>query len=315
MNEQINKKNILNYIESLEEEKLLTLEEAEVMFLNHSKIVNRQSTTDYHEYILNHMIIFFHNKKVYKTNEITNKVIDKYVTKRLKDGVKNKTVNKEITSLKAMMNYLLKKELIDKIHFKYEKLPEKKTIIPRVKKDDVKDIIDYLLNDSKVTNQHKLIFLLQITTGIRRTELTHIMNANIDLENKRIYLDYTKSGTPRYIYIKDIIVPYLKKNMGRRIYLFHNKQGRRLKPDSVSSVYTRLKDRLHIAVLSSHKLRHYYAIDIYNKTLDIYLVSRLLGHAEIKTTEIYLDVVNKDDQKKNDDFNPINDFITDSKII
>ena len=49
---------------------------------------------------------------------------------------------------------------------------------------------------------------------------------------------------------------------------------------------------------------------LYEKSLDIYLVSKLLGHTNIKTTEIYLDINDKNNQIKNDYFNPVNDLIS-----
>lgn len=42
-----------------------------------------------------------------------------------------------------------------------------------------------------------------------------------------------------------------------------------------------------------HTLRHYYAIYIYEKTRDLYAVSKLLGHNQISTTQIYAKVSDK----------------------
>lgn len=73
-------------------------------------------------------------------------------------------------------------------------------------------------------------------------------------------------------------------------------------------LFKRLKRDLDIEVLSPHKVRHFYATNIYNKSKDIYLVSQLLGHTNINTTQIYLDIDNEEHQEKNNYFNPINDF-------
>ena len=51
-----------------------------------------------------------------------------------------------------------------------------------------------------------------------------------------------------------------------------------------------IKKELKIDVLSPHKLRHFYATIIYNNSLDIYLTSNLLGHSDVKMTQIYLDI-------------------------
>ncbi len=55
-----------------------------------------------------------------------------------------------------------------------------------------------------------------------------------------------------------------------------------------------LKQSCKIDILSPHKLRHYYATSVYNKSLDICLVKELLGHKSITMTQIYLDIDHKD---------------------
>lgn len=42
-----------------------------------------------------------------------------------------------------------------------------------------------------------------------------------------------------------------------------------------------------------HSLRHFYACYVYGKTRDLYAVSRLLGHSQITTTQIYAKVSDK----------------------
>ncbi|NNM67872.1 MAG: tyrosine-type recombinase/integrase [Spirochaetales bacterium] len=42
------------------------------------------------------------------------------------------------------------------------------------------------------------------------------------------------------------------------------------------------------SVFSAHKLRHFFAVQAYTETRDIFTVKQLLGHSSISTTEIYL---------------------------
>jgi hypothetical protein len=42
-----------------------------------------------------------------------------------------------------------------------------------------------------------------------------------------------------------------------------------------------------------HSLRHFYAIYVYEKTRDLYSVSKLLGHNQVTTTQVYAKVSNK----------------------
>jgi len=75
--------------------------------------------------------------------------------------------------------------------------------------------------------------------------------------------------------------------------------------NSLRCFFKHIKKELDIDVLSPHKLRHYYATTIYTNSLDIYLTSTLLGHSDIKMTQIYLDINNDNNQEKNQLYNPI----------
>ena len=77
-------------------------------------------------------------------------------------------------------------------------------------------------------------------------------------------------------------------------------------PNNLRCFFKRIKKELSIDVLSPHKLRHYYATTIYNNSLDIYLTCNLLGHNDIKMTQIYLDIDNNKNQHKNQIYNPLN---------
>lgn len=97
--------------------------------------------------------------------------------------------------------------------------------------------------------------------------------------------------------------------MSNNKYLFLEEDNKtQLTYNALKCFFKRLKRDLDIDVLSPHKVRHFYATNIYNKSKDIYLVSQLLGHTNINTTQIYLDIDNEEHQEKNNYFNPINDF-------
>ena len=71
-------------------------------------------------------------------------------------------------------------------------------------------IFDYLfsLKPTPVNLRNILIILLLSDTGVRMNELRHIKLRNVNLDNNSIYLDFTKTGKPRYVFFTDISVPY-----------------------------------------------------------------------------------------------------------
>ena len=285
-----------------EESKELTISDAVKIYFNKLKLHNRPGTTNYYSATLKPIMTKMSLLNIESTNQIDNNFINKYINSRL-GTVKNTTINKEIKALTTMLKYLEEQELISSIKYKFKPLPQEQVKIKDIDKNDIIKILKYF-KTSKTSDIYKLAFMLILTTGIRTNELLNIKNSNIDLINKKIYLDFTKTHKPRYIYIVDEIKPLLEHLKTSDIYLFNISVNR------LRIFFKKLKKRLNIKVLSPHKIRHYYATTIYNKSLDIYMVSKLLGHQEIKTTQIYLSINSKAEQNANSIYNPIKDLLT-----
>lgn len=303
---QINTQQLIDFLLNQNKEKSIELSTAYRIYMDYIKLHKRHGTLETYNTALKPVLAFLKKQNINSSLEITTDVINRYVLSR-KPFVKNQTINREIKYLKAMLNYMIKLNYIDNLSFRYEPLKYIKTKIPRITDESIKKILNYF-ETSKIETKSKLIFLLILTTGIRTTELLNIENKNIDLKNNIIKLDFTKNGESRNIYIVDQIKPLVIETMNNGIYLFTDNHQNQLTANALRLIFRRLKQQLDIDVLSPHKLRHYYATNIYNKSLDIYLVKELLGHKSITMTQIYLDIDNKDNQVKNSYYSPLNDF-------
>lgn len=307
MNNQINTQQLINFLLSQQQEKSLDINTCYKIFMNHLSIHNRAGTIHSYQATLKPLLNYLERNNIVSTSQLNNAIIDKYVLWR-KPIVKPITINKEVKSLEIMLRLMIRYNYIDKINFKFSALKTVKTTIPQITKESIEKIINYLKN-SNIDRNNKLMFLLILTTGIRTSEVINIKNKNIDLVNNVIKLDFTKNGETRNIYIVDYLKPLLKETMNKKTYLFYDSHGNQMTANTVRLFFKHLKQRLNIDVLSPHKLRHYYATTIYKKSLDIYLVKDLLGHKSLSMTQIYLDIDNKENQKRNNVFNPINDFL------
>lgn len=303
----INTQELIDFLlQHQKKEKTIEIKHAYKIFMNHLQVHNRAGTIKAYKSCLKPLLKYLEVHKIFLSNQITSDLINRYILER-KPFVKNNTINKEIISFKTMLNLMIKKKYIDNLNFEFSKLKVEKPIIKAISKSDLNKIIRYF-NSHAVLDKNKLLFMLITTTGIRTTELLNIKNSNVDLKNLRIYLEFTKTNYPRFIYIKKELIPLFNKVMSNKTYLFNDDFGNQMTDNALRCFFKRLKKELNIDVLSPHKLRHYYATSLYNKSLDIYLVSKLLGHTNIKTTEIYLDINDKNNQIKNDYYNPLNDL-------
>lgn len=306
MNNQINTQQLINFLLDQQQEKSIHINTAYNIFMNHKNIHNRYGTYRCYKATLKPILKYLDNSKIYNSSQVTSDVINKYVLTR-KPFVKPQTLNKEVKYFEIMLRYMVKYKYIDKINFTFEPLKVIKTTIPRIEKESIEKILNYF-DSSKVATKNKLMFLLILTTGIRTTELINIKNKNIDLEHNIIFLDFTKNGESRNIFIVEQIKELISTVINKTQYLFIDDHNNQMTANAVKQFFKHLKSALDIKVLSPHKLRHYYATNIYNKSLDICLVKELLGHKSIEMTQIYLDINHKDNQIKNSFYSPLNDF-------
>ena len=153
----------------------------------------------------------------------------------------------------------------------------------------------------------QLIFKLMATTGVRRTELTRIKRKHIDLNNNCIFLDETKTGNSRYLYLTDEVKELIKTELAIKPidnYFFVHLDGTRITTSTIDSLFHQIKKELNIK-LSPHKLRHTFATAILENGGDLEQVRLLLGHTNYQCTKRYLHVKEKKLKDTSTNFNPL----------
>ncbi|MCL5028313.1 MAG: tyrosine-type recombinase/integrase [Bacteroidetes bacterium] len=141
----------------------------------------------------------------------------------------------------------------------------------------------------------KHAFLIAYYTGMRQDELANLKWDHINFEFSNIIIKntdefVTKSKRERIIPISKNILPLLNelKNTEHSDYVITNENGYKYHPATFSHVFkyavrkARLSDEIHF-----HSLRHSFASNLVRKGVSLYVVKELLGHSEIKTTQIY----------------------------
>lgn len=206
-----------------------------------------------------------------------------------------------------MLNFLVKNEIIDSFP-KIPILKEETSKIEIIKKPNLIRILDY---SKTLSNQSELIIRLLISTGIRTTELTFIKKENIDLNSNSIYLEYTKSGEPRYIffdeYTKNLIIEAISsENKKNSFLLVNSKTHEHLEANAVRCILKKIKKKLDIEKLSPHKFRHTYGTFLLENGADLESVRLLLGHKTYDMTKRYMHLTNKRLKTVNNQFNVLN---------
>jgi site-specific recombinase XerD len=135
--------------------------------------------------------------------------------------------------------------------------------------------------------RNKALILFLGYTGARKNELLNLSVQDVDF-NRRAILLQGKGQKERVVPMADrLIVPLREQCHGKSNYerVFDGLNAR-----SVYRVVTSLAKKVGLDNFHPHTLRHYFATQLLEKGVDLRSVQKLLGHEDLNTTSVYLDV-------------------------
>lgn len=176
------------------------------------------------------------------------------------------------------------------------------TVKPKKIQHVKKDVINYeqlgIILQNIINPSIKSLVEFTYLTGLRLGEVINIRLSDIDFKEKLLTVGsdtfITKSRKQR-------IIPLTEKahkialnsfpqniNIDKSNYLFCKNDGSPYSKDYISKTFKKsmLKSRLQIDV-SFHSLRHSFSTNLAQSGTPINTVKELLGHANVRTTEIY----------------------------
>ncbi|MCF7910089.1 tyrosine-type recombinase/integrase [Candidatus Pacearchaeota archaeon] len=214
-----------------------------------------------------------------------------------KDNVKSYLLAQNVSVNSSRLQYasisFFFREILDK-PFSLEEIPIKKKekSLPKViSKEKIKQIIE-LTNNLK----HRLIIKILYSSGLRLQELIDLKRKDIDFEKKLIYVKKGKGKKDRTTLISEALkldlLKYYSNNIFKTEYVFEGRNGKYTKK-SVQKVLDEAGKKINTKI-TPHMLRHSFATHLLEAGTDIRHIQKLLGHSNLKTTEIYTHVSTKD---------------------
>ena len=142
-----------------------------------------------------------------------------------------------------------------------------------------------------------------ISSGLRREEMCNLKISDVDLGSRTILVRDGKGGKDRVDYMSDVAAEYIRKYWTSRKqeseYVFATKAGNhKMGKAGIYYLMKRLGERAGVDNVHPHRFRRTFASDLYKRGMDIYTISKLMGHSSIETTRTYITVM--DDQLAND---------------
>ena len=118
--------------------------------------------------------------------------------------------------------------------------------------------------------------------------------SHLDFDRGLIHVVSGKGAKDRYTVLPDKLHDVLKSQgdlKEKTAYLFTNGRGGRLTTTTIQKIVLQAATRADIQKhVTPHTLRHSFATHLLEKGTDIRYIQKLLGHANIQTTQIYTHV-------------------------
>lgn len=269
-------------------------------------------------YLRNNQLFISFYKQQYGSEPMLEKVTrlhyKLFISEMMDAGRKSSYINMVIKCNKIFWNYLVREGIIAKSPLvDINQLKEEKTVLTTFTDAEVKRMLNVWKFDSYLGARNKCIIAVLTDCGIRVSELLRIEDADIADNYIKIH---GKGNKWRVVPVSDTLKFYLIKyqrirdnhfsklrnyNGATRILdsnLFLAKTGKRIK--TAASIELIIKNTAkkanvrEVVRASPHTLRHYWSIKNLQMNQDIYTISKILGHQNLRVTSTYLSSITDD---------------------
>ena len=251
-----------------------------------------RSTTKHY---MNDLAIFSANMADTRAQNITIKDIDHFVETQSQQGLKAATINRRLSAISSFFEYLMATndddDLQNPVHWKRHGIRPGRHLPRDVSDSTVTALLDVIQNP-----RDRAMVMLMIGAGLRIGEVVNLQLADLDSNATSPLVRLRvrgKGDKERVVWITQDVFHNIQAWLEKRPETKHQSVflNQHQRPLSVSGVQFRLKQHCQKAgvQLSAHQLRHTYARRLVEHQMPVESLAKLLGHADLKTTQRYID--------------------------
>lgn len=208
----------------------------------------------------------------------------------------NSSVNARLSALRTYYHYLKRVGVkTENPMLRVEGLKKQKVLPSFVREKEMDQLLDSDFPDTFEGLLQKTVMTMLYMTGMRRSELLSLEDKDIDFSAHHIKVT-GKRNKQRLIPFGEELECCMKEYMSRRngnvpagsARFLVDSKGKSLPVGHLNKIVREnLSKVTSLKKKSPHVLRHSFATALLNNNADLVSIQKLLGHADLQTTEVY----------------------------
>lgn len=259
----------------------------EKYFKEHASVHKEQSTLrrDFDSY--SHLKMIFAGLTL---DRITPELVVGYRNKRLSGNASHSTILNELGLLRNAFNISIK-------NWRWCKENPVSQVKLNLKARQIDRWLSYgeqerllIAAKNKLLEQLSDIIILALNTGMRNSEILSLKNQDVDFSRKTLVVMKSKTKGKQTIPLNNTAFELLirrSKVIPSSRYVFSTGQGTRITARNLNRAFYKAIKKANISSFRFHDIRHTFATRLVQSGVNLYKVSKLLGHKDISTTQRY----------------------------
>jgi site-specific recombinase XerD len=248
---------------------------------------------------INQLINFLKSQDIVTLDQVQTVHLENFKKDLIKNAYTAKSVSRKLNSIKNFFAFLLSENTITADPSLEIKHPKYENDLPKILKPlEYRSLRDACRNDVRTT----AIVELMLQAGLRIKEIENLKLE--DIKDNEIFIESYESHSSRNVPLNNSAKLALKHYLEDGRYqsknknIFVTKTGRRLLARNIRSLLNRYFDKADIKGIKVNDLRNTFIVFQLKSGVPIDVVSQVVGHKRISTTEKYLELIDSKEESK-----------------
>ena len=236
---------------------------------------------------------FLQTKNLLSAAKVQKADISEWIGILFDSGLSTKSIQRHISSAKALFQFLKKRGIIDVSPLETIRPPKASNYLPNtLSPEDVMQLLSFRPNTISEIRDISIIELIY-ACGLRVSEAANI-NINDFEEGLQFLRVLGKGSKVRLVPVGSFAIKAIELWLEKRANietnesaLFINLRGKQISPRSIHNSINKISIAQGLPPVHPHMLRHSFATHLLESSGDLRSIQELLGHASLSTTQIY----------------------------